>query len=211
MSESSAAAARSAAEMWFDPVCPWAWMTSRWLGEVERVRDVDVTWSVMSLSVLNEGRELPQEYVDLMAKAWGPVRVVIAAREAHGDTVVKPLYDAMGERIHHRAVTDFDAVVAESLAEVGLPAELAGAAHDQAHDTALRASHRRAMDLVGTDVGTPVVAVGDVAFFGPVVTPAPKGDDAGRLWDGCLLVASTPGFYELKRTRTEGPIFDTAG
>lgn len=204
-------APRTPAEMWFDPICPWAWLTSRWLGEVERVRDVDLTWSVMSLSVLNEGRDLPENYAELMTRGWGPVRVVVAAREAHGDEVVKPLYDAMGERIHHRGMDDLDAVVAESLAEVGLPAELAEAARSDAHDEALRASHQRAMDLVGTDVGTPVVAVDGIAFFGPVVTPAPTGDDAARLWDGCLLVAGTPGFFELKRTRTQGPIFDTEG
>ncbi|MGL5931048.1 MAG: DsbA family protein [Dermatophilaceae bacterium] len=204
-------AQRSSAEFWFDPICPWAWMTSRWMGEVQMVRDIDVTWSVMSLSVLNEGRDLPAEYTELMAKGWGPVRVVTAARLAHGDGVVKPMYDAVGERIHHRRYDDFDAAVTEALEVVGLPTELAEAAGSDEHDEALRASHQRAIDLVGDDVGTPVVAVDGVAFFGPVVTPAPKGEAAGRLWDGCVLVASTPGFYELKRSRTEGPIFDVEG
>jgi 2-hydroxychromene-2-carboxylate isomerase len=194
--------------MWFDPACPWAWMTSRWLMEVEKARDVDVTWSVMSLSVLNEKADLPRSYRNLMVKAWGPVRVIIAASQAHGDTVVKPLYDAMGTRIHLRKVRDYDRVVMESLEEVGLPADLAKAAHQKKYDAALRRSHKRGISLVGTDVGTPVVSVEGVAFFGPVVTPAPKGEDAGRLWDGTLLVAGTPGFYELKRTRTQGPIFD---
>lgn len=199
---------RVQAEMWFDPACPWAWMTSRWLMEVEKARDVDVTWSVMSLSVLNEKADLPRSYRNLMVKAWGPVRVIIAASQAHGDTVVKPLYDAMGTRIHLRKVRDYDRVVMESLEEVGLPADLAKAAHQKKYDAALRRSHKRGISLVGTDVGTPVVSVEGVAFFGPVVTPAPKGEDAGRLWDGTLLVAGTPGFYELKRTRTQGPIFD---
>jgi 2-hydroxychromene-2-carboxylate isomerase len=198
----------SAAEMWFDPACPWAWMTSRWLMEVEKTRDVNVTWSVMSLAVLNEDRDLSAEYRDLMDQSWGPVRVIIAAVAQHGEQVRKPLYDAMGTRIHLRGISDRAVVIAESLAEVGLPAELADAATSTEYDDALRASHQRAMDLVGTDVGTPVIAVDGVAFFGPVVTPAPKGDDAGRLWDGCLLVAGTPGFYELKRTRTARPIFD---
>lgn len=200
--------ARVQAEMWFDPACPWAWMTSRWLMEVEKARDVDVTWSVMSLSVLNEKADLPRSYRNLMVKAWGPVRVIIAASQAHGDTVVKPLYDAMGTRIHLRKVRDYDRVVMESLEEVGLPADLAKAAHQKKYDAALRRSHKRGISLVGTDVGTPVVSVEGVAFFGPVVTPAPRGEDAGRLWDGTLLVAGTPGFYELKRTRTQGPIFD---
>lgn len=205
----STPAPRSAARMWFDPVCPWAWMTSRWLMEVERVRAVDLTWSVMSLSVLNAGRDLPEDYQSLMERAWAPVRVIIAAARDHGPSVVKPLYDAMGERIHHGQDTDYRAVAAAALAECELPAALIEYADSDAVDDLLRASHEEGISLVGTEVGTPVVAVDGVAFFGPVVSPAPKGEAAGRLWDGCLLVAGTPGFFELKRTRTVGPIFDT--
>jgi 2-hydroxychromene-2-carboxylate isomerase len=199
---------RDTADFWFDPICPWAWMTSRWMLEVEKVRPVDVNWHVMSLAVLNDGRELPEEYRDLMAKAWGPVRVVIAARELHGEKYVKALYDAMGTRIHPGGNSDYAEVIAQSLAEVGLPAELAEFAAKSDYDVQLRASHEDGISRVGTEVGTPVVAVNGVAFFGPVVTPAPKGEAAGRLWDGAVLVAGTPGFYELKRSRTEGPIFD---
>ncbi len=199
---------RQAVEMWFDPVCPWAWMTSRWLMQVEQIRPVRITWSVMSLAVLNAGRELDPGYRALMDRAWGPVRVIIAAQQLHGDRVVKRLYDAMGTRIHLGRMKDFDQVIAEALAECRLPAELAKAAHQKKWDAALRRSHRRGISLVGTDVGTPIVAVGEVAFFGPVVSPAPKGEAAGRLWDGCVLVAGTPGFFELKRTRTVDPIFD---
>lgn len=195
-------------EMWFDPLCPWAWMTSRWLMEVEAVRDVEVTWSQMSLSVLNEGRDLSPDYRDLMDRGWAPVRVIAAARAAHGDSVTKPLYDAIGTRLHLGQESDFRAVTAAALSEVGLPAELIEAADSDAHDEFLRASHDRAIDLVGDDVGTPVISVGDVAFFGPVVSPAPKGEAAGRLFDGCVLVASTDGFFELKRTRTREPSFD---
>jgi hypothetical protein len=176
--------------------------------QVEKVRDIDVTWRVMSLSVLNEKRDLEEGYQALMDASWGPVRVIIAAQEEYGDKVVKPVYDAMGTRIHLRRIRDREVVIAEALDEVGLPAELAKAAHQKKYDRALRRSHREGIDLVGTDVGTPVIAFGDIAFFGPVVTPAPKGEAAGRLWDGCVLVAGTPGFYELKRTRTQGPIFD---
>jgi 2-hydroxychromene-2-carboxylate isomerase len=199
---------RQTVDFWFDPICPWAWMTSRWMDEVEQVRPVDVRWHVMSLAVLNEGRDLAAEYQDMMKKAWGPVRVVIAAQVLHGDDVVKPLYDAMGTRFHPKGIKDYDQVIAEALAEVGLPAELAAHATSDEYDAQLRASHEDGISRVGQDVGTPVIAVGDVAFFGPVVTPAPKGEAAARLWDGVRLVAATPGFYEIKRSRTQGPLFD---
>ncbi|MEJ5869259.1 DsbA family protein [Pseudokineococcus sp. 5B2Z-1] len=208
MSEQTPATERQRVEFWFDPACPWAWMTSRWMGEVEQVRPVDVEWKVMSLAVLNEGRDLPEEYRAAMDRAWAAVRVVTAAKEEHGAEHVKPLYDAIGTRVHPGGRTDLDAVLAESLAEVGLPAELLAAKDSDAHDAALRASHAEGIDRVGQDVGTPVIAVAGTAFFGPVVTPAPKGEDAARLWDGVVAVASTPGFYELKRTRDQGPVFD---
>jgi hypothetical protein len=198
---------RAAVEMWFDPICPWAWMTSRWLMEVETLRDIEVTWSVMSLAVLNEHRhDLDAAYRARMDEAWGPVRVIIASTEQHGSQVIKPLYDAMGTRIHLGRMSDFDEVIRQSLEEVGLPESLAREAHHKKYDAALHRSHKRGIGLVGTDVGTPIISVEGVAFFGPVVTPAPKGQDAAKLWDGCLLVARTPGFFELKRTRTLGPI-----
>ncbi len=201
------------ADFWFDPVCPWAWMTSRWMLEVQQIRNVQVRWHVMSLAVLNDGREIPEQYRDLMAKAWGPVRVVIAAHADHGEAVVLPLYTAMGTRLHHDLRSDYEAVIAESLAEVGLPAALARFATTTEVDDALRASHAAGISLVGQDVGTPVIAVPgadgqQIAFFGPVVTPIPRGEAAGKLWDGTLLVAGTPGFYELKRTRDASPSFE---
>jgi hypothetical protein len=183
-------------------------MTSRWMMEVEQVRPVDVTWSVMSLSVLNEGRELPASYQATMDRGWGPVRVITAAALEYGDKVVKPLYDAMGTRIHLGGEKDYSTILVPALEEVGLDAGLAHAADSDTVDEALRASHQRAMDLVGDDVGTPVIAFDGHAFFGPVVSPSPRGEAAGRLWDGCVLVGSTPGFFELKRSRTVGPIFD---
>jgi 2-hydroxychromene-2-carboxylate isomerase len=199
---------RVSADFWFDPVCPWAWLASRWLLEVERVRPVDARWHVMSLAVLNEGREVPASYQEAMRTAWGPVRVCIAAAQAHGENVLLPLYTALGRRFHlDNAPKDREAVEA-ALAEAGLPVSLAEAMTSPAYDEALRASHDDGMGRVGMDVGTPVISVQGVSFFGPVVTPAPKGEAAGRLWDGVLQVAGTPGFYELKRTRELGPIFD---
>jgi 2-hydroxychromene-2-carboxylate isomerase len=199
---------KASLEIWFDPICPWAWLTSRWIVEVEKVRDVEVTWSVMSLAVLNEGRELSPEYLLMMDRARGPVRVIVAAAREHGPTVIRALYDAMGSRIHPGGREDYLQVVSEALQEVGLPADLLRFATSDQVDDKVRASHDRAMALVGDEVGTPVIAMAGSGFFGPVVTPAPKGEAAGRLWDGWVLMAGTPGFFELKKTRTQSPIFD---
>ncbi|WP_302185336.1 DsbA family protein [Streptomyces sp. GMY02] len=200
-------------DFWFDPLCPWAWMTSRWVLEVEKVRDIEVRWHVMSLAVLNEDKDVPEEYREGLAKAWAPVRVVIAAQQKHGDEVVGKLYTALGTRFHNRGEGATREAIAGALDEVGLPADLIDFADSDAYDTELRASHKEGIDKVGQEVGTPVIAVPgsdgeQIAFFGPVVTPAPKGEEAAKLWDGTLMVASIPGFFEIKRTRTQGPIFD---
>jgi protein-disulfide isomerase-like protein with CxxC motif len=195
-------------DLWVDPLCPWAWITSRWLLEAEKVRDLDVHFHVMSLAVLNEGRDLSPEYREGLKKAWGPVRVLIAAQQRYGDKVVEPLYSAMGQRRHVDQQEDFGQVIVDALADSGLDADLAAAATSDEFDVALRASHHEGMDPVGYDVGTPVINIDGVSIFGPVITPAPKGEEAGRLFDGVLAVATIPGFYELKRSRTLGPSFE---
>lgn len=196
------------ADMWFDPACPWAWMTSRWLLEVEKVRPVRVRWHVMSLAVLNEGRDLPQEYRDFLVHAWAAVRVCIAAEQRLGNEVLAGLYTALGTRFHNSGEPQTEETIRAALADAGLPEDLIEAGGSTQYDEALRASHGEAMKLVGEDVGTPVIQVEDVAFFGPVVSPIPRGEEAGKLWDGVRLVAGTDGFFELKRTRTRGPVFD---
>ncbi|WP_322938105.1 mycothiol-dependent nitroreductase Rv2466c family protein [Nocardioides bizhenqiangii] len=199
---------RHRADVWFDPMCPFAWITSRWMLEVEQVRDVDVDWHVMSLAYLNEGKDIPDSYRELLAPGWGPVRVLVAAEERHGSEALLPLYTALGNRIHregrslHEEPDQGRGLVAEALADAGLDTDLAQAFDDASYDHAVRKSHHEGMDQVGDDVGTPTIAVNGSAFFGPVLSRIPRGEDAGRLWDGCVAVASFPYFYELKRSRT---------
>jgi 2-hydroxychromene-2-carboxylate isomerase len=196
-------------DFWFDPICPWAWIASRWLLEVAQLRPVRPRWHVMSLSVLNEGKpDLPEQYKELLVKGWGPVRVVIAAEQKAGPEILGPLYTALGTRFHHEKAPLERATIEAALAEVGLPADLADAMDSADFDEALRASHADGMDRVGYEVGTPVISVNGTSFFGPVMSPIPRGQAAAALWDGVMLVAKTDGFFELKRSRTRDPFFD---
>ena len=196
-------------DFWFDPLCPWAWITSRWVLEAQKVRPIEPRWHVMSLAVLNEDKEdLPEKYREGLAKAWGPVRVCVAAEAKYGPEVLGPLYTAIGTRFHNEQLPRERDTIEAALADVGLSAELADAMDSTEYDEALRASHSEGIERVGYEVGTPIITVQGASIFGPVVSPIPRGEDAGKLWDGVRLIAQTDGFFELKRSRYRDPIFD---
>jgi 2-hydroxychromene-2-carboxylate isomerase len=208
MADTTTSSPATAVEFWFDPSCPWAWMTSRWVDEVSKYRDLDVTWKIMSLAVLNENNDVDESYKAFFPRALRYTRLVAAVKELHGQQYVKPLYDALGTRIHPGKSKNPDEVIPAALEEVGLPADLIKYSLTDEYDEQMRSSHFDGINRVGQDVGTPVIAVAGTAFFGPVISPSPKGEDAVKLWDGTVAVASYPGFFEIKRTRTVDPIFD---
>lgn len=199
-------------DFWFDPICPWCWMTSRWIKEVQTQRDIEVTWHPFSLSVLNEGRDLPSGYRKHMDQGWGPARLATAVAENYGQEQLDALYTALGEAIHHQQINkgdkDFAQAIEVALAQAGLPADLAQVAQSQDYDQAMRASTAAGLEAAGgDDIGVPLMSINGVTFFGPVMSPAPTGEEALKVFDGALALASYPGFFELKRPRTVGPIF----
>jgi 2-hydroxychromene-2-carboxylate isomerase len=193
----------SNADFWFDPLCPFAWITSRWMLEVEKVRDISVTWHVMSLAYLNQDKDISDSYREHLKPAWGPVRVCIAAEQAHGKDVLLPLYTALGIRLHHEKQPITRDLIAAAVAEVGLEPKLVDAMDDTSYDDAVVKSHKLGMDQVGDDVGTPTISYDGSAFFGPVLSKIPRGDDAGRIWDACVELSAFSYFSELKRSRTQ--------
>ena len=195
-------------DFWFDPSCPWAWMTSRWMLEVEKVRDVHTVFHVMSLAVLNEGRDLPDDYRAEMDKAWIGAQAATGVVEVHGQEAVRDFYTALGTRYHLGKEERSIETVKAALVESGYDESIADRADKGEFDEAMRASHHKGMDPVGQDVGTPGLHINGMALFGPVMSPAPKGEEAGELFDGFEKVTAYPGFFELKRTRTVGPILD---
>lgn len=194
-------------ELFVDPTCPFAWMTSRWALHAAEVREIRPQFSIMSLAVLNEGRDLDPGYLEAMTKAWGPARLGLAIIQQHGNDAFSSWYTAWGERFHVGGRHEYRAVAEEALAEAELPADLIDV-YDGSGDQLekeLREEQARVQEMVGDDVGTPVISFGEgVAYFGPVISPAPRGEDAGRLMDAMEQMATIPGFFELKRARTTG-------
>ncbi len=197
-------------KFWFDASCPFAWATSRWIKEVEKVRDIAVEFEPMSLSVLNDGRDLDPEYMEMMEANWGPARVFAKVKTEQPEKVDE-LYTAMGTLIHakgnggKKGDGGYDEFIAQALEQVGLPADFAEVAHTEEYDEKLREYHHNGISSVGDEVGTPVLKLGDTAFFGPVITRVPKGEEAGELFDASVRLAQFPYFFELKRSRTEMP------
>jgi 2-hydroxychromene-2-carboxylate isomerase len=192
-------------EFWFDPACPFTWATSRWARELASDGLVNVRWKVMSLAILNEGSEIPEQYREGMARSWQPIRVLVAADERAGSDAVGQLYEALGRRVHDEARQVDAALVGEALAEVGLPADLVDAMDDAGLDEAVRRSHTEGQERVGTDAGSPLTAYhGGPAYFGPVVAPTPTGEDARYLLEAMVALSKVPSFSELKRSR--GPL-----
>lgn len=195
---------------WFDPACPFAWVTSRWITEVATVRDITVDFNVISLGVLNEDK---QDQNDPGTKAiWQGARTALAVRERHGTQKVAEFYTEAGTRIHNQGygVDRYDEALPEALKAIGLSdaEDILTASQDTSYDEGLRESTKTALSLVGNDVGTPIIAIGDSAFFGPVLTRIPRGEEAGKLWDGFEALVNYPYFYELKRSRSTSPEFD---
>jgi hypothetical protein len=203
MTARTSPATKNRADFWFDPRCPFAWITSRWILEVEQVRDIDVTWHIMSLAYLNQDKDIPDEYREFLKTAWQPVRVLMAAEQKYGKEVLLPLYTAMGTRIHIEKQDKDRAMVEAALTDAGLDLGLADAMDDSSYDDAIAASHHLGMDQVGNEVGTPTIAFEGRAFFGPVISKTPRGEDAGRMWDAFVTLSAYEHFYELKRSRTE--------
>lgn len=195
-------------DFWFDAACPFAWVTSRWIQEVQRVRDVQVAWRPMSLAVLNEGRELAQEYREFIDQTWLPARAASQIFHQYGHDILGAYYTHVGSAIHYGAEKNYEKVVTTALDDLGLDPDIGAQSTTDIFDSTLRTLHHEGVSLVGEDLGTPIMAIGGNAFFGPVITRVPRGEEAGAIFDAALALTSYPYFFEIKRARTERPQFD---
>jgi 2-hydroxychromene-2-carboxylate isomerase len=192
----------TAIEFWFDPTCPFTWRTSRWAREVERAGEATIEWKVMSLGILNEGREIPEEYREGMVRGARFLRALVATEELGGSDAVGRLYDALGAHLYDEDEGLADDVLLRSVSDAGLDGSVADAADDETRDAAVRASHEEGQRRVGTESGSPITAYdGGPAFFGPVVAPAPTGDDATTLLTAMASLSKVGAFSEVKRSR----------
>jgi hypothetical protein len=193
---------------WIDPVCPWCWVTSRWIRSVAAERDLEITWEPISLMVKNDAQPDSPWYAPVKW-SFGLLRVLESVRRGEGEGAVGDLYLEYGRRIHHDGVREWD--VTEALTAIGLSTDHAAAFDDESYDAEVLRRHEEGLALVGNDVGTPIIGIRDAAgnevgIFGPVITAIPSHhDDALRLWDSVTFLAGLPEFHELKRTRRTGP------
>jgi hypothetical protein len=198
-------------DFWFDPVCPYSWIGSRWIPEVERQRPVRLRWHVMSLYLLNRGRNPDVSYVAYLEQVHGTARVATAVAVRHGSEALRDVYTAYGTQIFdHWRYAEADecrAAMGAALREVTLPAGLVDAFDTPAYDDALARSHAAAIAPVGDEAGTPTIHLGDTAFYGPILNSIPRGEDALRVFDGARMLCGFDDFYELKRTRERPPVY----
>ena len=202
---------KDSVDFYWDPVCPWCWITSRWMVDVGQQKQIQVNWKLFSLKLINKDREVPEDYKILHGIGLKALRVAAAVRREFGNDGVGQIYTVMGARYHHdEGDIDEPSALTEILRTCGLPARLSAAAEDEALDKDIQADMDQAIAKAGTDVGVPQIVLDGgkgPGFFGPVMSPAPTGEDAVKFWDAIIAAGRNPGFFELKRTREVGPVF----
>ena len=206
-------------EFYFDPVCPWAWITSRWVTNVQQLRNYEVSWKFISLRMINAERGYAghEAYEQIHNAGLAGLRVASAARAQGGNTSVAAVYTALGNAIHiggrrEELVNDPKSFLLSIVADAGLPAEVAAAFDDSTHDEVIRYETEAALSRTGKDVGTPILtfnpkSANEASLFGPVISQAPKGDEAMKLWDAVQTIAES-GVAEIKRSLRAAPQFD---
>ena len=205
------ATAQDTVEFYWDMVCPWCWITSRWMEDVSRQKNIHINWKFFSLKKINEGRDIPERFRTSHAIGLRALRVAAAVRQDYGNDAVGKLYTVMGSRRHHDQQDIGTQEMLEELLDLcGLPQTLAAAADDESWDQVIEADMEQAKAKAGDGVGVPLIVLDGgegPGFFGPVLSPAPVGEAAVQMWDAMVTVGRMPGFYEFKRTRETGPVF----